>query len=489
MFAGKCSVGLAGLFTLFGASLVSGEVAIEWVTVGDPGNPAGYGQAGSVDYVYRISRYEITNSQYAEFLNAVAATGDHHGLFMAFATPDQRQGIERIGPSGDYSYVVKPGWENKPVNYVSWFSALRFINWLHNGQLSGAQDVMTTENGAYDLSLDIHDIERQPGAEVYLPNLDEWYKAGCYEPGASEDGYWDYATRSDDVPKVAHADSNGNIDGYFLDGNSGPWVPGGENIANYKRGADWNGVDGNFTTVGSAGPLSESYYGAADLCGNAAEYIEYVAPSWPGIRVVFWSYKTESAWYYFGLGQPTNRSRDSGFRVASPAPDVIPPDVGCTVRPDSLWPPNHAMVEVYVSIFATDEGTPAPEDLFGRLAVLASSNEPDSGQGDGHAEGDVNFEDGFTEPVDVTPMFSLTENGFFEGTISLRAERGHEASDRIYSIEAFVRDAAGNIGCCSCEVIVPHDKGQGEKAKMKWQANHPTEGSDGRDKGHQDIQD
>src|SRR5436309_14217365 len=62
-------------------------VAIDWVTVGNPGNAAdtqvmndqttGY---GSVAYAYRISKYEVTNAQYAEFLNAVAV-GYDNGLY------------------------------------------------------------------------------------------------------------------------------------------------------------------------------------------------------------------------------------------------------------------------------------------------------------------------------------------------------------------------------------------------------------------------
>ena len=59
------------------------EVVMDWVTVGDPGNVDdthgdGY---GGVDYVYNIGKYEVTNSQYAEFLNAVAAVGNPHGLY------------------------------------------------------------------------------------------------------------------------------------------------------------------------------------------------------------------------------------------------------------------------------------------------------------------------------------------------------------------------------------------------------------------------
>ena len=37
---------------------------------------------GAVDYTYNIGKYEVTNGQYAEFLNAVAATGDPNGLYI-----------------------------------------------------------------------------------------------------------------------------------------------------------------------------------------------------------------------------------------------------------------------------------------------------------------------------------------------------------------------------------------------------------------------
>ena len=37
---------------------------------------------------------------------------------------------------------------NKPANYVSWFDAARFANWMHNGQGGGS-----TENGAYDMTV------------------------------------------------------------------------------------------------------------------------------------------------------------------------------------------------------------------------------------------------------------------------------------------------------------------------------------------------
>ena len=73
----------------FAASFVllasaASAVDIEWVTVGDPENECDQrrptlGCLGTVDEIYRISKFEVTNAQYAEFLNAAAAT-DTNGL-------------------------------------------------------------------------------------------------------------------------------------------------------------------------------------------------------------------------------------------------------------------------------------------------------------------------------------------------------------------------------------------------------------------------
>src|SRR6185503_17949600 len=54
-------------------------VTIDAVPVGNPNNAPdqndGAGQFGEVGYSYRIGKYEVTNSQYVEFLNAKDVTG------------------------------------------------------------------------------------------------------------------------------------------------------------------------------------------------------------------------------------------------------------------------------------------------------------------------------------------------------------------------------------------------------------------------------
>ncbi len=62
-------------------------VAVDWVTVGDPGNACDVqtdGCFGAVADVYRISETEVTNAQYAELLNAADPSGANTlGLYNA----------------------------------------------------------------------------------------------------------------------------------------------------------------------------------------------------------------------------------------------------------------------------------------------------------------------------------------------------------------------------------------------------------------------
>jgi sulfatase modifying factor 1 len=227
-------------------------VTFDWVTIGAPGNACddepSFGCYGAVDYVYRIAKYEVTNAQYAEFLNA-KATSDPLDLYHT-GMGTGSGGIARSGSDGSYTYTAIAGRESRPVTRVSFFDALRFANWLHNGQGDG-----DTETGAYTLLGGTPSptnllVQRNPGATVWLATDEEWYKAAHYDIGS--DIYYEYQTGTDTqvvcTPPTGTANT-ANCDGF--DG-SGP---------------------GHLTDVGSY-PGSPSPNGTFDQCGNALEWTD-----------------------------------------------------------------------------------------------------------------------------------------------------------------------------------------------------------------------
>jgi len=218
----------------------------------------------SVDGTFYISPTEVTNQEYVQFLNAVAAT-DTNALYNTLMGSDPRGGISQSGTSGSFTYAVRANMGGKPVNFVSWLDAARYANWLHNGKPTGAQSASTTENGAYDLTIVNPGTQaiRAAGAQWFLPADTEWTRAAHHDPA----GDWIYPTRSNTAPTLATASATGSI--------TNPGI----NVANYNLGADWNGQNGNVTSVGGAGPLSSSYYGTLDQGGNVAEWTENRAGS------------------------------------------------------------------------------------------------------------------------------------------------------------------------------------------------------------------
>ena len=126
-------------------------------------------QPGKVKYDYKIGKYPVTNNEYALFLNAVAKT-DTFGLWAVGMGSSVRGGISRTGSPGAYVYKVKNNMGNKPVIYVSFRNAMRYVNWLSNGKPNGAQNSTTTEAGAYDVYGNaVNNYVRNLG---YLPGLE-----------------------------------------------------------------------------------------------------------------------------------------------------------------------------------------------------------------------------------------------------------------------------------------------------------------------------
>src|SRR5262245_60873188 len=98
---------LSFMLSLLLASSAS-ALTMDWVPIGNPGNardPQAQGCFGSVGYSYSIGTYDVTNAQYAKFLNAKAKSDPLglYNMYMGDATT-YFGGITQSGSSGNYTY-------------------------------------------------------------------------------------------------------------------------------------------------------------------------------------------------------------------------------------------------------------------------------------------------------------------------------------------------------------------------------------------------
>src|SRR5262245_44848780 len=144
----RALVTLLSLLSIFSSA---SAITIETVPVGNAGNAPQSNdplQFGAGEYGYRIGKYEVTNVEYVELLHSVDPAGANKlALYSANMSTSALGGINfnSVAASG-LKYQAKAGRELNPVVFVSWYDAIRFTNWLHNGQGSGS-----TESGSYTL--------------------------------------------------------------------------------------------------------------------------------------------------------------------------------------------------------------------------------------------------------------------------------------------------------------------------------------------------
>lgn len=290
----------------------------QFATVGSAGNAPYAGMNtpfhgyGGVEYEYRMSRLEITTSQWMEFVNTFTT----QGIDVPFRDGGIFWGAQRDfnypGPGIRYRLREVPNADRLPVTGISWREAAMFCNWLCNSKSSNPDGL---RSGAYDTSTFgtnpdgtfTDQLRRSPGAQYWIPSFDEAIKASHFDPnrfGPGQAGYWEYRNRSD-TPGTPGPPGLGTTSGSWFD----PVTPFGE----------W------LIPLG-AYPNSVSPWGLLDTSGGVEEWTEGttltpLTERWSfGSSCGLGSLNFADAVQVAGSGRPGNHFSQVGLRIASAVP-------------------------------------------------------------------------------------------------------------------------------------------------------------------------
>lgn len=125
--------------------------------------------------------------------------------------------------------------------------------------------------------------------------------------------------------------------------------------------------------------------------------------------------------------------------------DTVPPSVSASVAVGSLWPPNHNLVNVGLSVSASDNGGGPVQ-----LEVAVFSDEDDVTSAGGEMSPDAK---------EIAP-----------GTLRLRAERSGDSDGRVYVIRIKATDQSNNVSYNYITVVVPHSQSSASRNAVNAQA-------------------
>ncbi len=243
----SCAFATPRLTTVYGQT---------YAEVGNPGNadytyelfPGGPTRSvGGVNNRYRIAVTEITNTQWAEFTNAITPHLDSIGGWGSDFAPSLT--FNFVG--GLPVFAARSGEENYPAR-MGWRWAARYCNWLHNGKAltadafeSGAYDASTfgIEVGEFGFQEYTDQSSRSDGARFWIPSEDEWVKAAYYDPnrfGEGQGGYWQFPGMNEDPLVVAPPDQGGETNAGGQDYEGPGEIP--FDVGSYQNAASYYGV-------------------------------------------------------------------------------------------------------------------------------------------------------------------------------------------------------------------------------------------------------